>query len=136
MHEKQFEAMFAELYPVVLGYAARRTQWHVAEDIEKGTFYYEGYDADNYDLNGDGYINAEDEDRARRGARTLGVLSFVGLGLGAGGSVFLARRMAARRKFNPELEGLRARRIQLLHQLQYGGALGSNALRFTLTGHF
>jgi RNA polymerase sigma factor (sigma-70 family) len=31
--EDQFAAMFADLYPVVLGYAARRTDWHVAEDI-------------------------------------------------------------------------------------------------------
>lgn len=31
--EDQFAAMFAELYPVVLGYAARRTDWHVAEDV-------------------------------------------------------------------------------------------------------
>ena len=33
MDEDQFAAMFADLYPVVLGYAARRTDWHVAEDI-------------------------------------------------------------------------------------------------------
>ena len=38
VHEKQFEAMFAELYPVVLGYAARRTQWHVAEDVAAQVF--------------------------------------------------------------------------------------------------
>ncbi len=38
MREKQFEAMFAELYPVVLGYAARRTQWHVAEDVASQVF--------------------------------------------------------------------------------------------------
>ena len=33
MDEDQFAAMFADLYPVVLGYAARRTDWHLAEDI-------------------------------------------------------------------------------------------------------
>ncbi|WP_448058991.1 RNA polymerase sigma factor [Cellulomonas hominis] len=33
MDERQFATMFAELYPVVLGYAARRTDWHVAEDV-------------------------------------------------------------------------------------------------------
>ena len=33
MDEDQFAAMYADLYPVVLGYAARRTDWHVAEDI-------------------------------------------------------------------------------------------------------
>ncbi len=38
MHERQFEAMFSELYPVVLGYAARRTQWHVAEDVAAQVF--------------------------------------------------------------------------------------------------
>ena len=38
VQEKQFEAMFAELYPVVLGYAARRTQWHVAEDVAAQVF--------------------------------------------------------------------------------------------------
>lgn len=31
--EDEFAAMYADLYPVVLGYAARRTDWHVAEDI-------------------------------------------------------------------------------------------------------
>jgi len=38
VQEQQFEAMFAELYPVVLGYAARRTQWHVAEDVAAQVF--------------------------------------------------------------------------------------------------
>ena len=38
VQETQFEAMFAELYPVVLGYAARRTQWHVAEDVAARVF--------------------------------------------------------------------------------------------------
>lgn len=38
VHERQFEAMFSELYPVVLGYAARRTQWHVAEDVAAQVF--------------------------------------------------------------------------------------------------
>lgn len=38
VHEQQFEAMFSELYPVVLGYAARRTQWHVAEDVAAQVF--------------------------------------------------------------------------------------------------
>ena len=37
MDEDQFAAMFADLYPVVLGYAARRTDWHVAEDIASQT---------------------------------------------------------------------------------------------------
>ncbi|WP_158274453.1 sigma-70 family RNA polymerase sigma factor [Cellulomonas sp. WB94] len=37
MDEEQFAAMFADLYPVVLGYAARRTDWHVAEDIAAQT---------------------------------------------------------------------------------------------------
>lgn len=37
MDDEQFAAMFADLYPVVLGYAARRTDWHVAEDIASQT---------------------------------------------------------------------------------------------------
>jgi hypothetical protein len=111
-------------------------QWSIANDIEDGRFYEDGYDRDNYDLNGDGFIDEHDERRARRGARTLGALSILGLGVGVGGSVFLARRMAARRKFSPELDSLRARRGELLHHLQYGGALSRDALRFTLSGRF
>ncbi|MFI2754369.1 RNA polymerase sigma factor [Cellulomonas sp. P22] len=33
MDDEQFAAMYAELYPVVLGYLTRRTDWHVAEDV-------------------------------------------------------------------------------------------------------
>lgn len=111
-------------------------QWSIAEDIEHQRFFDSEYDYDDYDLNDDGVINNEDEDRARRGARTLGMLSIVGIGVGVGGSVFLARRLAARRKFNPELEGLRTRRLQLLRHLQYGGALGANGMQLSLSGRF
>lgn len=38
VQEQRFEAMFVELYPVVLGYAARRAQWHVAEDVAAQVF--------------------------------------------------------------------------------------------------
>jgi hypothetical protein len=111
-------------------------QWSIAEDIQQQTFFSSEYDYDDYDLNDDGVINGEDEDRARRGARTVGVLSILGLGVGVGGSVFLAKRLAARRKFDPELEGLRARRIQLLRHLQYGGMLGRGGMQLSLSGKF
>jgi hypothetical protein len=108
----------------------------IAEDIQHQRFFDSEYDYDDYDLNNDGVINQADEDRARRGARTLGALSLVGFGVGIGGNVFLARRMAARRKFNPELDTLRARRLQLLRHLQYGGALGANRMELRLAGRF
>jgi hypothetical protein len=111
-------------------------QRNIADDIDQQSFFDSEYDYDDYDLNNDGVINGEDEDRARRGARTLGVLSLLGVGVGIGGNVLLARRMAARRKFDPELEGLRARRLQLLRHLQYGGALGSGGMQLNLTGRF
>jgi hypothetical protein len=111
-------------------------QWGIADDIQHDRFFDTEYDYEDYDLNDDGIIDEDDEQRARRGARTLGTLSFVGIGVGIGGSVFLARRLAARRKFNPELNSLRARRIQLLRHLQYGGALSKNGMQLTLGGHF
>lgn len=113
-------------------------QWSVAEDIQHDRFLYnyDYRDYENYDLNNDGVVDGDDEDRARRGARALGALSVVGLGVGIGGTIFLAKRLAARRKFNPELETLRTRRIQLLRHLQYGGAMSSNGLQLTLGGRF
>jgi hypothetical protein len=108
----------------------------IAEDIDHQRFFDSEYDYEDYDLNNDGVINQADEDRARRGARTLGALSLVALGVGIGGNVFLARRMAARRKFNPELDSLRARRLQLLRHLQYGGMLGANRMELNLSGRF
>jgi hypothetical protein len=111
-------------------------QHTIAEDIQQQRFFDSEYEYDDYDLNNDGVINQEDEDRARRGARTLGALSLVGLGVGIVGNVFLARRMAARRKFNPELETLRARRLQLLRHLQYGGALGASGMQLSLSARF
>jgi RNA polymerase sigma factor (sigma-70 family) len=38
VQEQHFEAMFSELYSVVLGYAARRADWHVAEDVASQVF--------------------------------------------------------------------------------------------------
>jgi hypothetical protein len=110
--------------------------WGIAEDIQKGRYVDADYSFDEYDLNGDHKIDHEDEERARRGARTFAAIGFMGLGVGIGGSVFLARRLAARRRYDPELQSLRGRRLELLRQLQYGGALGQGSMQLTLKGRF
>jgi hypothetical protein len=121
-------------------------QWSLAEDIQTGDFtsynsrggddYYYDYDGDRYDLNNDGRIDGDDEDKARRQARVLGGLTGIAAGIGITGTVVLVQRLAKRHQLAPEIEKLKGRRLELLRHLQYGGAPSQSGLQLTLSGKF
>lgn len=113
-------------------------QWSSAEEIESGDILaYDGVDYEsNYDLNNDGVVDERDEHRARRGARIMGGLSLIGVGVGVAGTILLVRRLAKRRELKPDVERLRGRRLELFRALQYGGGFSQNGLQLTLGGVF
>ncbi len=94
-----------------------------------------GYDSGD-DWNGDGLIDGRDERNARSAARTTVGIAAVGLALGVGGTVFLAKRIAKRRVYSPEIRELRERRRRLLYGLHYGANLGPGQMRLSLGGSF
>jgi len=91
---------------------------------------------DDYDFNDDGYITKADERAARRTARVSTVVASIGLGVGVGGTVLFAKRMAKRRVYAPEIRDLKLQRRNLVRSLRYGANVGSGQLQLSLSGRF
>ena len=102
----------------------------VAENIADGDLDYD------YDLNDDGFVDERDEDRARTVARIAAGVGSVGLAAGIGGTVWLARRLAKRSQYSPDIRGLRERRRELLYELRYGANLDADSMALTVSGRF
>jgi hypothetical protein len=115
-------------------------EWAVAEDIQHGDCGYyvdRDYDYDSAcDVNDDGRIDGDDEDKARMLSRTFGALTGIAGGVGIWGAVLLGKRLSERRIYAPELKALSTRRKQLLQQLKYGGYMQHGGLLLSVGGRF
>jgi hypothetical protein len=131
--------MTASGYGVSLAFGiVAMLQWALAEDIEEGHCGDYRYDHSHAycDVNDDGIVDKDDEHTARSLARTFGVISGIGAGLGIAGTVLLVKRLSKRHEFAPELRDLGVRRGQLLQQLRYGGGYSRNSVQFNVTALF
>lgn len=121
--------------------AVALAEWSILRDIQDGdcgsptgrsAYRY----ASRCDLNDDGVVDGDDKHAARVLARSFGTLSAVAAGVGVAGTVFLLRRLAKRRAFEPELRELRGQRHQLLQQLRYDGGYAHGVFQISLRGRF
>jgi hypothetical protein len=124
-------ALTAAGFSTAIGFSALAVaSFAIAENIADGA-----WDHD-YDLNDDGDVDEQDEDDARRMARISAGVASAGLAAGIGGTVWLARRLSQRNRYNPDIRSLKEQRRQLLYQLRYGANLDSGGAGLQVSGRF
>jgi hypothetical protein len=107
-----------------------------AEDIENDRTLYGERDPYDYDNNGDGRVDAKDEESFRNTARATAAVAGVGLLTGLISTIRLVHKVGERKKLRRERASLIAKRTSLRRQLDYGVGGSPEHLTFNVNGRF